>query len=191
MPVANDEMVEEVDAHGFASLLHTLREPVIVGAWRRVVGRMVVAESQDGSISQDRLPHDDADVHGSFRNTPVGDALRLDKLVVLVHEDNPSFFNVEVSHERSHVFIDGYGRTQVLLLHGSAYLPSSPQFDGSHNPASGHNTDAVDIRQLPASSLGETSEIVIILFEKSIAEFNSSSLGSTAADDDGKQFAIG
>ena len=30
LSVANDEVVEEINAHGFASLLHSLREPVVI-----------------------------------------------------------------------------------------------------------------------------------------------------------------
>ena len=85
LSVANDEMVEEIDAHGFASFLHSLRESVVIrtGCW--IVGRMIMAKSQDSGVRQDGFLDDDAHVNRRFRNSSMTDALGSDKFVILVH----------------------------------------------------------------------------------------------------------
>ncbi len=50
--VTDDDMVEKMDAHGFASLFHPLGKSVVVAAGLVVVRGMVMAECKDGGVTQ-------------------------------------------------------------------------------------------------------------------------------------------
>ena len=77
-------MVTEMDSHQLASLLDRLGQFIIIPARVDVSTGMIVAESQDCSIVQDSLLHDDADVYGSFSDATSADAKALNQLEVLL-----------------------------------------------------------------------------------------------------------
>jgi len=108
-PVADDDMVEEMDAHGVAGCLDTLCQPVVVAAGTGLAGGMVVAEGQHSGIGEDGFLHDDAHVDGRLGNAAVRDAHRTDEAVALVHQERPRLFYVEVLHEGVHIIIDSGG----------------------------------------------------------------------------------
>lgn len=64
--VADDDVVEHIDAHGVAGLLDALRQTVVVAAGMRLARRVVVDKGHDGGIAQQGFLHDDAHVDGSL-----------------------------------------------------------------------------------------------------------------------------
>ena len=61
--IGDDEMVEKVETHYLARLLHTLGYAVVVAAGMRVIAGMIVAEGHHGSIAEHSL----ATNHAPFR----------------------------------------------------------------------------------------------------------------------------
>ena len=84
MSVANDDMVEEINAHCLACLLHVDCEPVIILAWHGIVGGMVMNEHDDGGIVEQCILHDYPNIHSGFSNAALREPDLLDEFVVIV-----------------------------------------------------------------------------------------------------------
>ena len=83
-----------MDSHQFAGTFDGLCQIIIVTARKRVPARMIMAESQYGSIVHHGLLHDDPDVNGSFCDTTPADAYALYQLVVLIHQNDVCLFHL-------------------------------------------------------------------------------------------------
>ena len=86
LSVGDDDVVHEVDAHHVTSVTDASREFFVGLAGGKVARGMVVTDGEDGGISQYSLADDDADIDGSLRDAPMGDAYFLDETVVLVEQ---------------------------------------------------------------------------------------------------------
>lgn len=94
--VGHDDMVEEMDAHGLASLLDLLCDIVVVLAWRNVAAGVIVAHGEYGGIVDDGYFHDDTNVYGCLGEAAVADTDLFDELASLVEEQDVEFFNVQI-----------------------------------------------------------------------------------------------
>lgn len=78
--------------------------------------RVVVADGHDGGVGQYGLAHDDANVDTDLGDAAMRDAELFDEPVVLVHEQQPELFYVQILHQGMHVVVDACGSTQVWTL---------------------------------------------------------------------------
>lgn len=96
--IRDDDMVHEENAHDLTGLVDLVGQQIIVFAWNRIVAGMVMADSQDGGIVEEHFFHDEADIYGCFCDTAMRDAFSLNEFEVLVHQENPTFFHIEILH---------------------------------------------------------------------------------------------
>lgn len=102
-------MVEEVDAHEVAGFFHPFRDAVVLLAGLWVVAGVIVCDGDDRGVVDDGEFDDQSHVDGGLADATHGESLRLDELVVLVHQQHPGLFHVEVLHLGMEVEIDAVG----------------------------------------------------------------------------------
>ena len=82
--VGDDDVVEEFNIHHFTGTVEAPCQYLIAFAGGEVARGMIVADGEDGTVREDGLPHDDADVDGRLCDTTMRDTHFLDETVVLV-----------------------------------------------------------------------------------------------------------
>ena len=104
--VGDDDVVHEADAHQLAGTMDAAGQLVVGVAGREVAGRVVVTDGEDGGVGENGLLHDDADVYDSLADAASGNPHFPDEAVVLIEQQHPELFDVEVLHLRVHLVVD-------------------------------------------------------------------------------------
>ena len=98
MPVGDNDMVEKIDAHGFASGLHTTGQLVVGRAGLRMVAGMIVSQSQHSGIAEQGFFQHDAHVDSCFAQTAMADTKRLYEPEMLIEQQHPCLFDIKILH---------------------------------------------------------------------------------------------
>ena len=74
MPVGDDDMIQEVDAHQVAGMFDRFRQLVIGLTGRKIARRMVVADGKDGAVGDYGFTYNNADINRCLGDAAMRDA---------------------------------------------------------------------------------------------------------------------
>ena len=141
--VDNDDVVEEVEAHGVAGGFDLAGDAVVLMTGLRVVAGVVVDERKGGGVAKQCFAYNDAHVDGRIAQPTVGNTEWTDEAVVLIHQQDPRFLYVEVLHDGVHIVVDGSGTAEVWSLAHFLSLASFTEFTGGEQADGLSFADAV------------------------------------------------
>ena len=189
-PVGNNEMVHQVQSHHVASAFDALRQFVILSTGPDAAAGVVVADGKNGGIGKHSLAHDDADVDRHFRDAAVGNAQFLDESEVLVHQQHPELFHVEVLHHWVHVVVDACCRAEVRTLFALFHLPALAQFAGRYDGDGFGRTDAVVFAKVVYVEFSQSIKVVVAVSQDAFHEVDGRFLCRTRTNEYSQQFCI-
>ena len=190
MAVGDDDVIHEEDAHQFTGMLDAFGQFVVGFAGSEVTGRVVVANGEDSGVGKDGLADDDADIDGCLRDATVRDTYFLDETVVLVEQQRPELFHVEVLHLRVHLVINLGSRIQFRPFFGRLLLTALAQFTGGEDGDGFGLANAVINAEIVDRQLSEGVEVVVAVVEYPFHQIDGTLLRGAGTDEDGQQLGI-
>ena len=102
----------------------------------------------------------------------MGNAHGFQQFVVLVHEDYPCLFDVEVLHLRMQVVVDGRCRTQLQAILGSLHGAALAQLAGSEDGDGLGFADAIVLAELTDGQFAQRVQVVVTVFQHALHQFH-------------------
>ena len=93
----------------------------------RMVAGMIVSQSQHSGIAEQGFFQYDAHVDSCFAQTAMADTKGLYESEMLIEQQHPCLFDIEILHAWMQVFVDGRRRIQGLSFLGFLHSASFAQ----------------------------------------------------------------
>ena len=189
---AHDDVVDELDVHHLAGLVHTLGQTVVLHTGIGVVAGMVVGQDNARGQALNGGSKDHLDVGNSHCGASTADAHTLLNLLGMVEQNDHDFLVVEVLHAGAQILIGIIAAGDLETLLEFLLLIAACQFKCSENLDGFDLTDAVVVLdQVFYAFSGYLVEFAVIVAQDALAQVNDRFARRTHPQQDGEQFGSG
>ena len=163
--ISDDDMVKKIDTHQLAGLADAVGELVVLPAGTLAATGMVVTDSKDRGVAEQRVLDNDTHVDGRLRDATVTDALFLDEFKRLVKHQDVKLFHVKILQLGMHQVVDGCSGTEIGALLGNGVFATLSEFAGSKDGDGLGWSHAMVAAQVVYSLLAQGIKIVVAIAE--------------------------